>query len=423
MNYRSFYILIAITELNIRMASTFYEILGVSKFASTDDIKKSFKNLAKKYHPDKHPGSKFHEEHFKKINEAYQTLSNQQSRYRYDLKINYAESSQQYSTNTQANRPRNTNPNTEKQYTQKAYKKPQGNRSTQSQKKLNRYYIYIAIGAILFIIASTWFYNFMNDYAAKEYFAEGLHEEQKGNEVKAMGYYLTSLEKDYENPLTNEKIGDIYSKLAHNNTIELFYFDLELQKKNIDASLNTESTQLLNNIRGIDSLSAMYFNRSFENYELDADKRRVGLKLLRTDLKIGNFTKALSDSERLKTMPDAAKDDSLIYYQAEIHFLMKNYEEARKTYTSFYALHPTSADALIRIALCNYNEHNEDFAISQLDKAIIKFPTKGEAYYFKGEIARRNQDSTAACNLFEIADQLNVLAAKTAIYKYCQTEL
>jgi curved DNA-binding protein CbpA len=422
-NYRSFYILIAIIEFNIRMASTFYEVLGVSKFASTDDIKKSFKNLAKKYHPDKHPGSIFHEEHFKKINEAYQTLSNQQARSRYDLKINYAESSQPYTTNTQANRPRNTNPNPEKQYTQKAYKKPQSNRSAQSQKKLNRYYIYIAIGTVLFIIASTWFYNFMNDYAAKEYFTEGLQEEQKGNEVKAMGYYFSSLEKNFDNPITNEKIGDIYSKLAHNNSIELFYFDLELQKKNIDAGLDKESTQLLNNIRGIDSLSAMYFNRSFENYELDSDKRRVGLKLLRTDLKIGNFTKALSDSKRLKMMPDAAKDDSLIYYQAEIYFLMKDYEEARKSYTSFYAFHPTSADALIRIALCNYNEHNEDFAINQLDKAILKFPTKGEAYYFKGEIARRNQDSIAACNLFEIADQLNVLAAKTAIYKYCQTEL
>jgi curved DNA-binding protein CbpA len=401
-NYRSFYILIAIIELNIRMASTFYEVLGVSKFASTDDIKKAYKNLAKKYHPDKHPGSKFHEEHFKKINEAYQTLSNQQARSRYDLKINYAE---------------------EKQYAQKAYKKPQSNRSTQSQKKLNRYYIYIAIGAVLFIVASTWFYNFMNDYAAKEYFTEGLQEEQKGNEVKAMGYYFSSLEKNFNNPIVNEKIGDIYSKLAHNNSIELFYFDLELQKRNIDASLDKESTQLLNNIRDIDSLSAMYFNRSFENYELDSDKRRVGLKLLRTDLKIGNFSKGLYDSKRLKMMPDAAKDDSLIYYQAEIHFLMKNYEEARKSYTSFYAFHPTSADALIKIALCNYNEHNEDFAINQLDKAILKFPTKGEAYYFKGEIARRNQDSIAACNLFEIADQLNILAAKTAIYKYCQTEL
>ena len=413
--------MIAIIEFNIRMASTFYEVLGVSKFASNDDIKKSFKNLAKKYHPDKHPGSTFHEEHFKKINEAYQTLSNQQARSRYDLKINYAESNQSYTTHTHSSR--NSNPNQEKQYTQKAYKKPQSNRSAQTQKKLNTYYIYIAIGAALFIVASTWFYNFMNNYAAKEYFVEGLQEEQKGNEVKAMGYYFSSLEKNFDNPITNEKIGDIYSKLAHNNSIELFYFDLELQKKNIDSNFDTESTQLLNNIRGIDSLSAMYFNRSFENYEFDSDKRRVGLKLLRTDLKIGNFTKALSNSERLKKMPDATKDDSLIYYQAEIYFLTKNYEEARKFYTSFYDFHPTSADALIRIALCNYNEHNEDFAINQLDKAILKFPTKGEAYYFKGEIARRNKDSTAACNLFEIADQLNVLAAKTAIYKYCQTEL
>jgi len=402
------------------MASTFYEVLGVSRFASDDEIKKAFKTLAKKYHPDKHPGEKFYEEHFKKINEAYQTLSNPQARQRYDLRINYTQSTppprQQYKQGTDQQRR-----TSQQQAPYTNYKKPKANnRSTESQKKLNKYYVYIGIGAFVFILGCAWFYNFMNEYASKEYYAEGLKEEQRGNNVEAMGYFFSSLEKDLNNPKVNEKVGDIYTKLAQNNSLELFYFDLELQKKNVDASLDEESANLYRRMRSIDSLAAMYYNRAFENYESEEDKRRVGLKRVRTDLKIGNFTEAMVAASQISNYADTKRDDSVLYYQAEINFQMKNYTEARRQYTSFYGLHTNSSDAMIRAALCHYNENNEDFAIGQLNKVIARFPEKGEAYYFKGEIARRNQDSTSACTLFYQADSLNVLAAKPAIYKYCE---
>ena len=401
------------------MASTYYEILGVSTYASEADIKKAFKDLAKKYHPDKHPGQSFYEEHFKKINEAYQTLSNPQARQRYDLRINYTQSTppprQQYNQSTNQQR---TTSQQQAPYTN--YKKPQANRSPASQKKLNTYYVYIGIGAFVFIVASVWFYNFMNAYASKEYYAEGLKEEKKGNNAEAMGYYFASLEKDLDNPKVNEKVGDLYSKLAHNNSLELFYFDLELQRNDIDASLDEESAGMYKNMRGIDSLAALYYNRAFDNYESEEDKRRVGLKRVRTDLKIGNYREAMVATSQIIAYPDTKRDDSVLYYQAEINFQMKNYEEARRQYTSFYGLHKNSSDALIRTALCHYNENNEDFAIGQLNKAIAQFPNKGEAYYFKGEIARRNSDSISACALFYTADSLQILAAKSAIYKYCE---
>ncbi|MBC7418281.1 MAG: DnaJ domain-containing protein, partial [Pedobacter sp.] len=164
------------------MASSFYEVLGVTQFASDADIKKAFKTLAKKYHPDKNPGVKFYEEHFKKINEAYQTLSNPQARKAYDLRMYYGPNtpppSQQYRQST--NQQRSTS---QKKTTYTNYKKPSANRSEASQKKLNTYYVYIGIGAFVFILGCAWFYNFMNEYASKEYFVEGLKEEQKGNDT------------------------------------------------------------------------------------------------------------------------------------------------------------------------------------------------------------------------------------------------
>jgi molecular chaperone DnaJ len=65
----------------------FYEILEVSKDATKDEIKKSFRNLAKKYHPDTNINDKTLSEKFQLINEAYSVLSDEKSRKEYDEKI------------------------------------------------------------------------------------------------------------------------------------------------------------------------------------------------------------------------------------------------------------------------------------------------------------------------------------------------
>ena len=62
----------------------YYEVMGVDKTASEDEIKKAFRKLAKKYHPDLNPGDKEAEAKFKEVNEAYEVLSNKDSRAKYD---------------------------------------------------------------------------------------------------------------------------------------------------------------------------------------------------------------------------------------------------------------------------------------------------------------------------------------------------
>src|ERR1700683_2218938 len=69
----------------------YYETLGVSRNATADEIRKAYRRLARKYHPDLNPGDKSSEERFKNVQEAYDVLSDPKKRPMYDQYGFYSE--------------------------------------------------------------------------------------------------------------------------------------------------------------------------------------------------------------------------------------------------------------------------------------------------------------------------------------------
>src|SRR6476646_9873248 len=71
--------------------TNYYIVLGVPNTASFEEIKAAYRELAKKYHPDKNPGNKAAEDFFKEVQQAYAVLSNPEKRKKFDLKFSYGQ--------------------------------------------------------------------------------------------------------------------------------------------------------------------------------------------------------------------------------------------------------------------------------------------------------------------------------------------
>jgi len=84
----------------LQVNKDYYKILGVPHGSSAEEIKKAFRQLAQKYHPDKNPGNAKAEETFKKVNEAYQTLGDESKRIVYDHDLKQAELLEQMRSST-----------------------------------------------------------------------------------------------------------------------------------------------------------------------------------------------------------------------------------------------------------------------------------------------------------------------------------
>jgi len=192
----------------------YYELLGVSSTASADDIKKAYKKLAVIHHPDKNAGDTKAEEKFKKINEAYQVLSDPEKRSHYDLVLEYGHLAYTAFEQTQQQYQRPRRPPVYPKYARyKSYTGTDFGRHGEYQ--IDRKYfrdLFLSLG--LFVLLSGFFLGFywLHDYvsqreiirireqniaklvAAEDIFAEGRYREAL-EEVASLAIRIPSEER------------------------------------------------------------------------------------------------------------------------------------------------------------------------------------------------------------------------------------
>lgn len=160
----------------------YYKILGVDKNASKNEIKKAYKKLAVKYHPDKNGGELLSEEIFKSVKKAYDTLSDSQKKNRYDSLQEYYNQK-----HTQPNyRKKATNNNTKKVV------RPVG--ISNKKASLIAFCFVLAITLIVITI-----YPFLNKWASNDKLKEANKNIEMQNWVEALVYSSAAIEQWDEN--------------------------------------------------------------------------------------------------------------------------------------------------------------------------------------------------------------------------------
>ncbi|MTI21669.1 hypothetical protein E1176_11615 [Fulvivirga sp. RKSG066] len=376
----------------------YYQILGISKSATHSEIKSAFKRLALKYHPDKNPENTAAEEYFKQVNEAYQILSDEDKRKRYDFLLSYS-SAQSTTTFTQHRPARPGQPKKEKSVydrygaynwrTAPKYKEAPTYKVDKNYFKIQ----VITLGAMILlsvaIIAMNKFWAHMEDQKklkiaqqneaalneAQQLFDEGKYRlaidqiiqlDQKNpfestfyNEKERMittlwnsasssyqqALYedaITKLEvvKDYERPMklkTWNMLAEAYYRLA----------DYEKALMALDRVFERDK----NNMRLVVRMARIY-NKNLNNPE-KALVYYDEAKLLFKELQSSTYGEAFELIVKPNSLPDFYHE--LFQERARLNLKTRNYEEAMTDYNWAIFLRPAIAENYFMRASCKRN--------------------------------------------------------------------
>ncbi len=185
----------------------YYQILGVDKGASNQQIKTAFKKLALQYHPDRNPGNSTAEDKFKQINEAYQVLSQADTKLLYDLKLNgqYIPQKHVYPTYHQQSEYTHTQSQSRPRYYTPVYTKQQ----------LRKVYVAGVAFFVLIFIFSYFLNAYMNGKTAKIHYAKAIRLAEENELYPALTELNQALYFDEEYAEAYQKRGELRLVAGH----------------------------------------------------------------------------------------------------------------------------------------------------------------------------------------------------------------
>ncbi|MBY0425006.1 MAG: DnaJ domain-containing protein, partial [Cytophagales bacterium] len=368
------------------MLPNYYSILSVGRNASQDDIKSAFKKLALKHHPDRNPNDKTAEEIFKRINEAYQVLSDTEKRKNYDLKLDYESYSRRTSTPHSNPSPSNYHqstfrPGVNQQTAGKAktsgYKRPS---PEYMRKEEGKKWLFIATFFLVIGTGGFFFMMGMNSLAATQHY-------------------------DQAKELFD---GELY-KEAYMQLQESLHFD---QKHSPSYALRSKLRIILFD----DAKGAIFDLGKAIQY---SEEPSASLLYERGMLLAGaeRNKEALADLEAAFALTPQA--DSLLFPIAKIRaFKISDYTGGIQAYDQYLKLHPENGDAWFGKAFAKLQMGDFSNSIEDFDKSIqLNNPAESHFYKAKALLALNKQGE--ACAELKIASDMDLAEAVILAKEVC----
>ena len=361
----------------------YYQILGLSKEATTDDIKSAYKTLALKYHPDRNDGSVFAEEQFKNINEAYQILSDTYKKQKYDLVYQYgnrASQYQAYQSYTGANYQNRGNWNkTPRYYKRSVYK---------IDKDYYREQLYTIGVLLLVIILVTSGTAINNHYAEKKAIEEAIIVEHKLHQAEThFNRYeydstfsiINGLIRQYPFEMIYSKHRDDYVKKLHQEGIRSYHEQdyikaihelntakthIKRQDLNIWYVIGECHEALESYLKAIDAFDYVFIRESTDialamrigDLYLKIDNKQNALSYYSTAKRIFKVQQSSIYGDAFELVIKPQLLDSSYFYifkkRGSLNYEFSNYEEASTEYNWAIFLNPSYNEGFAQRAEC-----------------------------------------------------------------------
>lgn len=277
--------------------ATYYHILGLDHSADAHQIKSAFKQLAMKYHPDRNPNDPAAEEKFKRINEAYHTLSDSLKKSKYDEKLGIGFT---YTQPTESYR--------------KPYETPRYSQAPINYRIDHRYFRIQGLAFLTFLIMSGFCFGVIHTIY---FFVEKTREKEfLANQLLLTEVYSLFNEGNYS---------PAFNRLNELNTMKPFQSQFRMAFDSLRGVLRKQGDEYY--IKG-DYKKSLQFYKTLNQYETPPRTQTIE-RIATAEFYLGNFDEALRSLKHLHNQ--TPNDLQLIYQIGEINLLhRKNYEEANQ---------------------------------------------------------------------------------------------
>jgi tetratricopeptide (TPR) repeat protein len=348
------------------MKESYYHVLGLNQNATPEEIKEAYRKLAKKYHPDANQGDPEAEEKFKKINEAYQTLTNDSKKDLYDLST-FDEEMYHYYRRQQTFR--------------RGFHTRHRERTTYSVRtKLQGAIVVVAIMAVVF---------------AGNYF---LIRKSSANLFNlGLGYYQN---KEY--PLALSSLDESIQWFGSRNTeaailaAEILYYSLNKPEKAME-----------------------YIRKGIRYHENEAQYSSLLYLRGLINIELGHYPEALRDLEEV-IIHEPFYDSAFFYVGILQNHYFNNHDEAIRYLSQALAINDKFAEGYLERGMVFQHLGNNNLAIQDFDQYLWMNEEDGKGYLLRAFSYLSEGNNTEACKDLDLASSKNVAAADSLIRVHCR---